>query len=318
VKLGVDAKKSVSELFVSTNIASIADNTVIDNYDYTPIDDEQGFQTITKNMYHVNIGLKHQLTPAISIYHAFGHLEKNDFLIYRDATGITESDSPVKLNQYYLSLNYAFMYGMSVSGGFHYINNRIPYTSVVGLGANQTTQINYTNDNDVVGFLSLQKSIGLFDASICLSYANLNGENQFQKDISISYFPFGNLNLYVNYTFTHHTAINSQSNENSLIHQGSIGFKVTKWLWLEGFTAQGVMHNFSSANASIVNNSLYPAKQVYSGRLIFPMVKKPFKLWLNFSNWQSESAYKINDSNIRTNQILSNYYSFSGGIIWNF
>jgi len=317
-KLGIKSKRIINSVDVAVSTASNLNADIVDNFKYKPTANNTGYQTVLKDYFSYNIGMFHQVLPALSVYHSFGHLSKTDFLMYYYGNTQTEKNSNVKMNQYYMSLNYTFNYGIKLSSGFHFVNVRIPYETTTGQGAQQKTVTNYTDDNDVVVFAALHKPLGRFNIALFGSFANLNNENQIQKNATITYYPFGNLNLYTSYTLTHHTSTIDGSSENNIIHQALAGFKIFKFLWFEGVYAKGVMRNFTSSNAMIVNNSLNPTNQIRAGRFIIPLINKPLKFWLSYTNWDSESTYKSDITDMKLNILKTNYYSLTGGLLWNF
>jgi len=317
-KIGINDNLLVSSVDVSMNVSNSLSQEIIDNYNYTPLLSNTGYQSILQNYYNYHLGLLHQLTPSFSVYHAYTHLNKTDFIALNDGTALETFNSTIKLNQYYLALKYTFKYNWALSAGIHFLNNRIPYEKTTGWGARQQTIIQYTNENDLVGFVSLEKSISLFNLNISGSISNLNNQTQIQKNVGITLFPLANLNMYATYTISHNTLIESSVKTNNLVHQGTIGFKITKFLWLETLYAQGIMQNFTTSNSFIVNNSLNPTNKIFNGKLIIPISKKPLKLWLGYSIWNSESSYLSENSNQKYNKLQLTNQSITGGFIWNF
>lgn len=89
-------------------------------------------------------------------------------------------------------------------------------------------------------------TIGLFG-----SYSNLNNKKQGQAGYSITWYPFGNLNLYGFLAFTGFV----QGNDARFLSEARVGGKIASWFWLEGNLLTGDYTNANISDGFIVYNN---------------------------------------------------------------
>ena len=97
----------------------------------------------------------------------------------------------------------------------------------------------------------LNKNIGHFATSLFGSVSNLNGRKQNEIGVSATWFPLGNLNLYIGTSFTNY----QQESSKKLVMNFLAGKKIAKKIWMEGNVTLGDMSNFTESNGFVVNNN---------------------------------------------------------------
>jgi len=174
--------------------------------------------------------------------------------------------------------------------------------------------------NQYVASLGLYKDIRNFNIGISGSYSNLNQMRQIQQSASLTYFPFGNLNLYEATTITRHLDYFEESLiEDRLVINQLIGFKIFNHLWIELEGYFGDLSNFNTDNGSIVFNSPDKTNGLFGGRFIIPIGKKNTQLNLSYYYMQNESVFYPDDTTLpHYNNISFSSNLITGGIKWNF
>jgi hypothetical protein len=154
------------------------------------------------------------------------------------------------------------------------------------------------------------------------SWSNLNGKTQKQASISLSYFPFGNQNLYGS------TVVSGffQNSDKRLLFSQMVGGKILPWLWAEGNFHWGDFTNANILNGSVVFNSSDKMKYRGGGTLIFVAGRKiHLSLTYQYSSKESLQYYyqkitnPVNGEINEVQQVQYNPYhtqSIIGGIVW--
>ena len=160
--------------------------------------------------------------------------------------------------------------------------------------------------------LTLNKSIGHCAASVFGSLSNLNGQNQQELGVSLTWFPHGNLNLYFNVAFTGY----KEDSIEKLIKYITVGGKITKNIWIEGNFTMGDINNFTEKGGFVVNNNPDLIKYRAGANLIF--VLKRFDITLIYQYQAKQEYYFFRDSSDRMIAGTLNYTNqlISGGIKW--
>lgn len=174
-------------------------------------------------------------------------------------------------------------------------------------------ELNKKSMNNYVVLLSLNREFRLFNVSVFGSYSNLNNQTQKQVGMSLTLFPFGNMNLYstttVNYLFL---------NKSSVIDE-NIGFKIFNNLWFEASATVGDMTMMNDKNAFIVYNGIEKLNSRWGGAFIVPLGKH-LEISLRYQNISKQYSFTFSDasdaSKIKTS--TTNYFNQTilGGIKW--
>ncbi len=123
-------------------------------------------------------------------------------------------------------------------------------------------------NTEIAGGIGLSKSGWKLRGGTNVSISNFGNSQQLRGEGSLSWLPFGNLNLYLT------TGGMYQSDKNwggTYQFNQEVGFKILKWLWMESGFGKGNSFLYTRYEGSLMNNSfLIPATSVYSNIIVLP------------------------------------------------
>jgi len=251
----------------------------------------------------------------------------------------------IKQNEAHIGVSAILPWGIRIMPAFHWIHvsyNRIDpgfrmdtiqdtafYTSVDNLYhtfpfALTTYSFNQkdTSFNNYIAALEVTKDEGIFRFGIHGSWSNLNLKKQKQIGVSLTCFPFGNLNFYGTTSATGFF----QGKDKRLLVSQVLGVKITPWMWGEADFYYGDYTNANIFNGSIVYNNSDFIDYRAGASLVF-VVGKHLRLSLNYQYFRKESQqlYYIKTQDPDTKEIneipkfKNNPYNTNnliGGISW--
>lgn len=332
-KLGLD-RKTFFNTFGFSNTYSFNP----ESYD-TPIDNvssTDGWRNITKNYNLFSINAGNQIGKGVKINYQFSRLDKENFYYYNDESAdILDKSRKVEQNQFYISFSVRPSLGFELFFGGHYVNIKVNKKSFTLSQANQANQGNSNgNENGNVNnidiassastiderlfFLGLSKESGAFSSEFAAYFSNFNNNTQSQFDLSIRYYPLGNLNLYTNSIFSLYNDKGGYENRNGMVFNQKIGFMVSKYLWMEAFTSLGEMNNFVVNRGTGIFNGLEMVKNYSGVNIIIPFIKSGAKIFITYSFYKNESLFTDTNAQKVINPINFNTHSITGGVQWNF
>jgi tetratricopeptide (TPR) repeat protein len=319
-KIGTLKENFIDQLNIHYGINRIQEYSSIENFSINVDPLLDGSQEITKKLNIISIGLKHNFSPKFSLHHTYTNIQKTAFLFKRE-NGSSKYDQLYKtqINQYYISASTWLGKGSTLLLGAHIINVRSPVEVKFFRQGIQYTYTETANENSYLGFLSYYKNLKYITLGASIYGSNLNYANQFQGDLSITLNPLGNLNLYSTSILSYQKEVflNKKQNDAIVLNQ-LIGFKVFKGLWLEGFVAYGNTKNFIANNGLTVFNSTETIKERFGARGIVVLSSK-VNLQITYTYSKLESSFiSENDKSITYNPITFNNQTILGGLIWNF
>ena len=226
--------------------------------------------------------------------------------------------------QVYVSGNLLIGNGLTAGLTLHYINLRpLIYYETGGTGGWQSvsTYASTSPSNNFAGYFSLSKNLKFLTVGLGLGVANLNDNVQFQKDLTLSFFPLGNLDFYFSSKITHHSDfLNLDNSVNNLIFEQKIGIKICNPLWIELYGAFGEKFDFMDYNGTVIYNGFNPIIGNVGFNLIISPGKTGTQLFLNYRNQTTRSFFNYYSDNTinKINDIDFNTQTITGGIKWNF
>jgi tetratricopeptide (TPR) repeat protein len=180
-----------------------------------------------------------------------------------------------------------------------------------------------TSFRNLVASLNVSKDLGNFTLEIYGSVSDFNKKRQSQLGTSLSWYPFGNTNLY-----TTTSAVSLTGNKKRrIIYEQSLGFKVMRNAWLTGFATLGNLDLYNEKNAYIVYNQPDPITfrcgmdlQYFFGKhielgLMYRFYRKEFQK-LTYSKAASSELGTVMVS-VFSKELYSNQ-SIIGGLKWKF
>ena len=160
---------------------------------------------------------------------------------------------------------------------------------------------------------ALSKNFGHVAASVFGCISNLNGSKQKELGVSFTYYPFGNLNLYLNADLT----AASNDADKMMISEFLAGTKITNKIWLETSVAAGNMKNFTEKNGFVVNNN--PDITKFRFGLMPVFIFKKFTVTIQYLFIDKEGSYNyINEVGGGSTSGTFKYQNqlITGGVKW--
>ncbi|MGB3947941.1 MAG: hypothetical protein WBM13_08150 [Bacteroidia bacterium] len=282
------------------------------NIDIDGLYDIYGEATINKTMRYLHVGLNHQVTNNLSIYHGYSNIGID--LLRKIKFNNKDTLDSYKLTQhdYYITSNIQLK-GISIAPAFHFINvgfgrlnasyNSLQYKYI--FSKKDTSFVNYVTS------LALSKSVGIFTYGLSSSYSQLNSYNQLQIGLSASYLPLANNNLYGS---TNIVLLN-ENNENRIIIAQKLGAKIISRLWAEAGITYGNLQNYNENNAFVVFNTGDKILYKYGVALIAPFHKN-IELSIRYDRFNRESTYYRMNNLLNIEPVTVNYntQTIVGGI----
>ena len=293
-----------------------------------------GYQLVTLHYSNLNAMLHHVFRPGFTLTHAYTYLNKTNYYYYDD--GLSRygfNDQKVFQHQYYISPALTTKHGFTIAPSFHYlrISFRAPYL-ISGAGGpgpgGGGGSIGYSdlNSNQYVGGLTLSQFVGRFMIRLGGIYSSINNAKQVTGTAGLTWYPMGNLDLYLGTALNVHTGItdhtNSVDHETNieLIPDVLIGFGIASRVWLEFSGSYGNMRNYTERNGYIVYNGLDWMKYKAIGTVVMPVTPEGSNVYLGARFAENKSLFMPLDPSAgqEINSIISNSISIFGGLSWKF
>jgi len=270
---------------------------------------------LTNDVWYFSVGLKHQLTKRINIFHAASSIDIGKTQILDVYNGIVSNDYRIYQRQYYINAGIYLGKGFTFTPAFHIINvnfDKLAYTfdddDKLFL-----EQFNYAPTEYVIA-ASLKKHTGLFDIALNGSYAKLNNHAFSQVGATFTVFPWGNLNYYFSVPLVYQQNLTKKN----IIIDPLVGLRLHDKLWVEGNYTFGHINNYVEKNAYVVyniNDNILSRK----GLSLLINVNKNIQFRLMYQHTEKEnsrSAFLKNKDTriINTNNFIN--HTIIGGIKW--
>ena len=283
----------------------------------------EGSQIIPRRFIYSGFLLKHELSRNFDFFQGGSILKKYNYYFYQYAESPTisysydASEHSINLIQYYPSLKYDPGAGIYLRPSYQYIGYSSPAISYVERSSGSILSVPSEKRNFYTARLSAGKSFWLMDLKAGVSFSKLSKNKQIQQDITFSFFPLGNLNLYSLSTFYQIYEGTRNDMDKRLVFQEDIGFRINDNMWLEARAMLGEIKNMTTNESYIVYNGTETINGKYMLSFLFPFEKMTFSLRTSFQQYYSSFFLSgVNDSQI--NKLTFNGYSLIGGLSWNF
>ena len=179
-----------------------------------------------------------------------------------------------------------------------------------------------TSFNNYVASLRISKDLGRLTLALTGSWSDLNGKTQKQAGLSLTYFPFGNFNIYGSTSITGFM----QGSDSRLLYSQVLGLKCTRWMWAEANFYYGNFTNSNILNGSVVYNNNDIIDYRGAATLVFMAGRHlQFSLIYQYFHKESQQLYyeKVQNPDTHaikeTPQYKNNPYNTNtiiGGITW--
>ncbi len=288
-----------------------------------------GYQTITLNFSNLNALMHHQISPGITLTHAYTYLNKTNYYYYDDGLSRFGTDGQkVIQNQYFISPAFTTRGGLTIAPAFHVLRIRFqaPYLvaggSGPGFGGGTTSSLQYADliSNDFVGGLNLTQYSGRFAIRLGGIYSSINNASQLTGTAGLTWYPMGNLDLYLGSSLNVHNEFDEEETSTKFIPDLLIGFGMSSKVWMEFSGSYGEMKNYTEGNGYIVYNGLDWMKYKALCTIVIPVGPKGSKIYLGARFAEYESHFIPFDSlaGKEMNSIITNSISIFGGLSWKF
>lgn len=173
----------------------------------------------------------------------------------------------------------------------------------------------YYNENSFLVGLNVYRDFRYVKLGFNIGSSNYNKQKQFQLGLNLTYFPFGNLNLY---TFSALSFKVDQGDEAVIIQQ-KVGVKVLSKLWLEGGGLFGHLTNYNDFNLTLGYNIADNIDMIVLAKFIFTANHH-----LNFfveGQFNHRYTYRKDDygvDNHSETKIKYDQLNIEGGLLWKF
>lgn len=313
----------IGKIDLAYNYTGQSDPAVLDGFTAEVPIEIDGAQFIPDKHHYYYLGFELNIAPRFSLYQGYSYLQV-DHLLYSQFAGeqFLDGNYSSSLHQYYVAGNILLSKGLSLLGGIHFLRRIFPVTTEIITGPPgrpiATLTTSNVGENDLVWFLSLYKRFNKVSLGATYYRGSLFNFTQNQGDAKLIYYPFGNLNLYTQSTFSYHLQDFGNGNTiNNSVFDQQIGFKTTPWLWVEGYGTIGNMNNFLMNDGLVVFNRMDTIKQRLGGRLIM-LAESNLKLTFDYTFFRNESEFFPYSGNESFNKKEYNIRSLTGILTWTF
>ncbi|HOW32219.1 MAG TPA: tetratricopeptide repeat protein, partial [Bacteroidales bacterium] len=280
---------------------------------------------------YLHFGIQLQPTPSMQLYLSAGTLgiskqQRFAYSLYdaefaRRIITDTTFNYNFRQNEFYTSLSVTPVAGFTLTPAFHYMGGRpSPVSCTFSDLMYRFGNGSYSYNHYVVS-VGLTGEAGNFSLGMGGSYAKLTTTgNQLQVNGTISWFPFGNLDLYTTTTLTGF----KDGADRRLIFDEAAGGKLASRFWIEGMITLGDLSFYNEKNAFIVYN--LPERIVFrsganlvytlNSHLDISMMYRFYKREYDFTTYSYDAVNSLYVPQISTTHY--NNHGIYGGLKWKF
>jgi hypothetical protein len=226
---------------------------------------EAGFKISSENEENIgninffHLGLEHQLGARLNIYHGYSRLTQK-FTEYIDSMSMGQGPPRTRFkniykysqNEYYIKGTIAITRGLQLIPAYHF---------------QSIDEIDIKFNNHAY-HIALKQSLGNFDLYAGYGNSTINNNDQTQWTGGLTFYPTGNLNLYLQSNYSYHEEEGEEANH---IFYEKIGFKVAEKMWLEVHATFGNIRNFQEMDGFYVYNLPDRIKSRFGTSAVFPV-----------------------------------------------
>jgi hypothetical protein len=194
-------------------------------------------------------------------------------------------------------------------------NKGFPYSIVDTINGDKVFDYWDYKENNILFGVNVYRYIKKVKLGCNFGISNYSNRRQAQLGANLTYFPFGNLNLY---TYTAAT-FKVDDKDKNLVFQQNIGFKVLPRLWMEAGAMFGELKNYNDLNLGFGYNIADYMDILYFGKLII-VASESVNFFIE-GQYIHKYTYEKNDySNNKRIETRINYdqWNIEGGLLWNF
>lgn len=250
-------------------------------------------RNISKNSYFENLSLTHRLGEKTQIVHSYSGLKLNWTQQYKFDNAETQQFlHNTSQNQYFLGINIHNSKHTTYMFGAHFLWLKNNYntldfeTSVIPFSKLFTN--NDVKTSERLYFIGFQSDYKYWSLGLSFSFSNFNSYQQKQPNLDLTFYPFGNLNVYSN-TCISKVFESSQSykvKSDPVIKQ-TVGIKVWKF-WTEIHSTFGTLSDYVENNGYTIYNDVDRMKNRYGINFIIPVKKLSITLRYSYQTKEAD------------------------------
>ncbi len=318
-RLGINPASAVKSAGVSWAAFSPENNAVTAGV--APHREDAGSRLSANRFSNYSASISHQLGRRGVLIHQAGILKKENVLYI----GPSDDNDLLWIDDYQTSqFNYYLRWdgslgrnwSLSLFGNGLWFDFPVYSFSGVSGGNNGGRWRSSTyNDFDFVAGATLKKSLDLADLSLEVAGSSIGNESQFQATGAALFYPFYNLNFYLEGRFIFHQS----ASEQQLLGSGTIGGRLSRFLWLEasGLLADEALFFHSQQGSLVFNGPELVNYMAGINAIVLPT--KRLKWYLS---WQQRgyTSYFVPDDAVGQPQlpVNKNYQLISTSVLWTF
>jgi len=247
--------------------------------------------------------------------HGGSILKKYNYYYTPDDGGFESDENLITQYQYYGSAVINPGLGLTFALSGQYVYYYSPAITYRGRGTGYTVSLPEDQQNVYAGNFSAYKDLWLFKIGAGAGISNMNFYHQFQQNLSLVFYPLGNLNLYSSTGFYHvlETKGDTSVKRNFLIE--TIGTRITDNFWLEAEVLSGNLKNTSLADGLYIYNGNESITGKYSLNFIILVNKLTFILSGSYLDYYSTFT-DINNYDTGLNRINFHGITLIAGLKW--
>ncbi len=275
---------------------------------------EEGFQIIPGTFTTTDIEISHKAGKRVVLTHQFTYLHRSSKKYAYDA-GYQFIDSTYKTNQYQYYLGSTIVFGKNriLNVGGHVAAVNYPFF----IKEDNPDSLVYRSTSkwatDYLVSTSLLKNFNRFSLEAEMVVMRMTGKWVYQPSAIVRLYPFANLNFYTQSQLSWLI-----KDSGGLFFQQKIGFKVFKYLWLEGDYFTGNVSGFSLQNGAVIFNGLETINSMWGAKAIVPATSR-FLFTFGYQNRkQTNYFFDAHGAALKSSAIKLDYSLLYLSLQWKF
>ncbi|SDT32589.1 hypothetical protein SAMN05216490_3096 [Mucilaginibacter mallensis] len=244
------------------------------------------------NAFYSRVGIGNRIGWRLQLEQSAAYFDQGIFKLYdvtdRRRTTTTTLHLADQQKEYYAKLSFAVNQNMAIIGSYHYLNTKFD-------------NITY---NSNLGLIGLKYTGTYIDAQADVNFGRLDAEPLEQYNAKLTYYPFGNFNLYT----ISRASVKELNSDRNFIFDQTIGFKLIKNTWLESSVALGNLDDYLDADGLYVYNGI-DNTTFKCGEAAYYQLNNNVQLQLNYFYERKSDAYQ---------SLKYDQNSVTVGIVWKF
>ena len=241
------------------------------------------------NASYSRIGIGNRIGWRLQLEQSVAYFNQDIFELYDiDRIRTTSLHLADQQKEYHAKLSFALNQNVAIIGSYHYLN----------------TKFDGTVNNSNLGLIGLKIAGTYVDIQADADFGWLNKKSLEQYNAKLTYYPFGNFNLY---TISRASVKQLNSTRNFIFDQ-ILGFKLIKNTWLESSVTLGNLDDYLDADGLYVYDGI-DNTTFKCGEAAYYQLNNNVQLQLNYFYERKSDAYQ---------SLKYDQNSVTVGIVWKF